>query len=82
MKEFGGNTRLDYHATLAKMYQSGPITDYRQNPMQQAVSKSNWFSMGRVVNLLCQWFKRGIWLDVRAHKPNTLLQAYELAMIF
>lgn len=29
MKEFGGNIKIDYQATLAKMYQHGTIAKYK-----------------------------------------------------
>lgn len=29
MEEFGGNTKIDYQAALAKIYQSGSVNDYK-----------------------------------------------------
>lgn len=49
MKEFGGNTKIDYQAALAKMYQRGTVTEYQT----QFNKLSRWFLTGSVVGLFC-----------------------------
>lgn len=81
MKEFGGNTKIDYQAALTKMYQSGSIHDYKTQ-FNKLSRRASGFSRDVLLACFVSGLKEEIQLDVRAHKPATLLQAYELARIF
>ncbi|KAK9928000.1 hypothetical protein M0R45_025158 [Rubus argutus] len=81
MKEFGGNTRIDYQAALAKMYQSGSVSDYKTQ-FNKLSRRASGFSREVLLACFVSGLKEEIRLDVRAHKPTNLLQAYELARIY
>ncbi|PRQ30153.1 putative nucleotidyltransferase, Ribonuclease H [Rosa chinensis] len=81
MREFGSHNRTDYQAALTKLSQSGTVSEFKSQ-FNKYARRAPGFSDDILLACFLGGLKEDISVDVRAMRPTSLYQAYELAMIF
>ncbi|XP_040372985.1 uncharacterized protein LOC121052317 [Rosa chinensis] len=81
MREFGSHSRADYQSALIRLNQTGSVSEYKSQFNKNA-RRAPGFSDDILLACFLGGLKEDIKVDVRAMRPTSLYQAYELAMIF
>lgn len=81
MREFGSHNRIDCQAALAKLSQIGTVSEFKSQ-FNKLSRRAGGFSNDLLLAYFVGGLKEDIRVDVRALRPATLCQAYELAKVF
>lgn len=81
MRQFGSTNKMDHQAALARLSQTGSVTAYRDK-FTKLSCRATGFSPELRLACFVGGLKEEIRVDVRAMKPTTLLDAYELAKLY
>lgn len=81
MREFGAHNRTDCQAALAKLSQTGTVTEFKSQ-FNKLSRRAGGFSDDLLLACFVGGLKDDIKVDVRAMRPTSLYQAYELAMVY
>ncbi|XP_061993760.1 uncharacterized protein LOC133711674 [Rosa rugosa] len=81
MREFGSHNQTDYQSALIRLKQTGTVSEFKSQ-FNKYARRAPGFSDDMLLACFVGGLKEDIQVDVRAMRPTSLYQAYELAMIF
>ncbi|KAL6176641.1 hypothetical protein ACLB2K_053274 [Fragaria x ananassa] len=81
MREFSGYTTVDYQAALGRMTQNGVVKQYI-DAFTKLSRRVSGFSHEALIACFIGGLKDSIRAHVKARKPKTLYESYELAKVF
>lgn len=81
MREFGSHNRTDCQAALAKLTQTGTVQEFKSQ-FNRLSRRAGGFSDDLLLACFVGGLKENIRVDVRAMRPASLYQAYELAKVY
>ncbi|KAK9950027.1 hypothetical protein M0R45_005533 [Rubus argutus] len=81
VRQFGSDNRIDYQASLAKLQQMRGVTDYKSQ-FTKLSCRALGFSQEVLLACFVGGLEEEIRVDVRALRPRTLLEVYELDKIY